>query len=149
MTCDEIRRIIVARGPDAAYRALERLACGEAPLYGDAPPAPVAGPGTELMKLIEGLKLDMGPGCQCKARARKMNGWGSEGCRRNRATIIDWLKESANKTGWWDWTKAGYRLSLQPWFKVTDPFGGMVDEAIRRAEQTPGTPEIASGPASS
>lgn len=82
---------------------------------------PTSGPGTELAKLIGGLNRLMGPlravlgvaapalresldlkstvGCGCMTRMRKMDEWGVKGCTEHLATIVGWLKESAESKG--------------------------------------------------
>jgi hypothetical protein len=69
----------------------------------------------------------------------KMNRWGVDGCREHRAEIIAHLKAAYQETSWADFATAsakaiasGLAFSINP----LDPFGSLVDEAIRRAEPT-------------
>lgn len=105
-----------------------------------AMPRVVGGPGTELAKLIGGINRLLGPlrsllgavapslresldlrstvGCGCKTRLQKMDEWGVQGCQENIATIVAWLKESAESKGL---PVADYPIRL------------LVDRAIARA----------------
>ena len=59
----------------------------------------------------------------CKDRARKMNQWGPEGCRKNRDKIIRWLREARDDVG-------------IPWWLAPDPvLNNLLNIAIRRAER--------------
>lgn len=91
-------------------------------------------PGTELHTLLAGLGIEMPEECQCKARMQQMDAWGAGECRVRRSEIVDWLKESQREAGWlatWQAAKVAVRES---WFRVVDPLGSIVDEAIKRAE---------------
>jgi transposase len=74
--------------------------------------------------------------CVCRKRddpTRKMNLWGAEGCRVHRAAIAAWLKESAAATSWLEKAATAAKLIGKSWFNPLDPYGSLVDEAIRRA----------------
>lgn len=97
----------------------------------DKPP----GPGTQLMKLLHHLGVHPG-NCRCNKRAKQMDEWGPEGCRTHRDEIAGWLREEAASNSWRLLATAlartvttGLVFSLSP----LDPFGSLVDEAIRRA----------------
>lgn len=95
------------------------------------------GPGTELKKILSSLGIEAGPTCDCRARANEMDEWGVEGCKANRQQIIDWMREGQERWGWKDkWTGAARAVMSGLAFKLNplDPFPGLVDEAIRRAE---------------
>jgi len=127
------------------------------------PPLPVFpwpigfGPGTELKKMLVSVGIQSSPTCDCNAKMHIMDGWGVQGCRDNRDTIIQWLTTNAERWGWL--TPSGATVSQEDpdikklstieklaigWrsirtgiaFQVNwmDPFPGLVDEAIRRAE---------------
>lgn len=52
------------------------------------------GPGSRLQKLISWF-ISQPTDCNCPNRVKLMNSWGVEGCRREKATILGWLRESA------------------------------------------------------
>lgn len=67
-----------------------------------AAPAPAAGPGTELKKLLKLVGITASPTCSCNARATKMDieearepGW----CEAHLDEIVGWLHEEATKRG--------------------------------------------------
>jgi len=75
-----------------------------------------------------------------------MDAWGVEGCREHREEIVAWLRESYAATTWTERLAAGGiaiidGLAFQ--LDLSDPFGSLVDEAIRRAaEKAPeGSPD--------
>jgi hypothetical protein len=95
------------------------------------------GPGSQLWRLLERLGVQHSPDCGCLSRAKQMNAWGVAGCRAARAEIVGWMEAGKDRYGWATIAKAAglavvtglaFRLS------VTDPFGSLVDEAIRLAE---------------
>lgn len=90
------------------------------------------GPGTELAKILKSLGFKS---CwTCADFAKRMNVWGVDGCRQRRPEIVTRLKEKAREVGWSKWC-AAFRLLKEPWFRVLDPFGSIIDEAIRRTEE--------------
>lgn len=95
-----------------------------------------SGPGTELKGLLSELGLTTTSGCGCDDKARQMDAWGIDGCRERRAEIIAWLRDAKSQVGSsWDIIAAVGRavvrmLPISP----LDPYGSLVDEAIRRAE---------------
>lgn len=96
------------------------------------------GPGGELARLLAEIGAEPTSGkCSCAARAREMDGWGIDGCRERREEIKDWLREAYKGTSWRELfaaisaaAKSGLALRINP----LDPFGSLLDEAIRRAE---------------
>jgi hypothetical protein len=90
-------------------------------------------PGNELKKLIDDLGLEASQDCGCVDKARKMNLWGAEGCRVHRAAIAAWLKESAAATSWLEKAATAAKLIGKSWFNPLDPYGSLVDDALRRA----------------
>jgi hypothetical protein len=65
-------------------------------------PAPAHGPGTELKRLL--AMHGMTPkGCACDARAAEMNRRGPDWCEANIQTIVDWMKEEADRRGLLFW----------------------------------------------
>jgi hypothetical protein len=96
------------------------------------------GPGTEMKKLLHSLGIDPGPNCDCNARASMMDHWGVKGCREHFQEIVGWLKDGQARWGWKEKlaaaTKAvttGLAFKLNP----LDPFPGIVEESICRAEK--------------
>lgn len=63
---------------------------------GDVDPM-VRGPGTELHRLLGRFGIHMKKGCSCRGRMIQMNKWGPDECEKNTETIIEWLKEEADK----------------------------------------------------
>lgn len=62
-------------------------------------PAPTGGPGTELKKLLSRLGFATTRKCNCASHAREMDHRGVDWCRANVETIIQWLREEAEKQG--------------------------------------------------
>lgn len=98
------------------------------------PPAPKAGPGTELKKLLAELGLTGAQGCGCNSKAAQMNRWGVEGCRERAEQIADWLREARGKATWGETIRAAVAvvsrgLAVDP----LDVEGSLVRIAIERA----------------
>ena len=55
------------------------------------------GPGTELKKLLKLIGITSTPNCSCNAKANIMNQMGSQWCKDNIDTIIEWLRVEAQK----------------------------------------------------
>lgn len=89
------------------------------------------GPGTELKLLLSSLGVSVVPGCGCEDRTLLMDGWGPVGCRVRRWEIVTWLKQAVKQSPILRLVRAGAFAFLT---NPTDPVGGLVDEAIRRAE---------------
>lgn len=73
-----------------------------APNITPPPPTPIAemnlaGPGTQLKRLLSKVGIKSTPNCSCNARARKMDEMGVEWCEQNIDEIVGWLKEEAQK----------------------------------------------------
>ena len=69
--------------------------------HANTPPSNLSsGPGTELSKLISERGYSVSRGCSCNDKIRKMDQWGSEGCRANLEEIVEWLVASARTAGW-------------------------------------------------
>lgn len=142
---------------DGELLAKLRRDVGQAGLIGATQPEPMAadimaqilqrhparldtgyGPGTELRDMLAELWLTPRNGCGCPTRLKVMNGWGVEGCRYNRDKIVGWLREAAAKTTRWLRMRAGFRAV---WVRLVwelpwrDPYGGLVDLAVYRAER--------------
>lgn len=57
----------------------------------------LAGPGTQLKRLLSKVGIKATPNCSCNARARKMDEMGIEWCEQNIDEIVGWLKEEAKR----------------------------------------------------
>jgi hypothetical protein len=117
----------------AAPQRPEVAAAMQAPM----PPAPTAGPGTELMELLKSLGIQESPGCACNAKARQMNAWGVAGCKERRDEIVQWLRDGQQLFGWKEKLTAAAnaaRTGLAFHLNWLDPIPGMFEEALRRAE---------------
>ena len=89
-------------------------------------------PGARLKALLASFGATAGPGCKCNQRAAQMDEWGAAGCRERRPEIVAWLEEEWRRLGWLHRVKIGVRaLGTVP---LSDPVGGLVDEAIRLSE---------------
>lgn len=60
---------------------------------------PTSGAGTELKKLLSSIGITATPNCSCNARAADMDRNGVEWCESNIDTIVEWLREEAEKRG--------------------------------------------------
>jgi hypothetical protein len=78
------------------------------------------GPGTELQSLIAWFHSPTKSCGTCSDRARKMNRWGPDKCRRRKKLIVAWLRQSAAEAG-------------LPFSETIA--GGLVDIAIAKAER--------------
>lgn len=97
------------------------------------PPAPVApGVGTELKELLASLGVTDTAGCSCTSRAAEMDRHGPAWCRANRGTIAGWLRDEAKARSWAERIAAGVRAVAAGVANPLDPYGSIVDEAVRR-----------------
>jgi hypothetical protein len=95
------------------------------------------GPGSQLWRLLAELGIAHREDCACIARAYQMNAWGPQGCRDHRAEIVHWMKQGAGEYGWTASVNAACKAARSGllWrLDIIDPYGSLVDEAIRRAE---------------
>lgn len=95
------------------------------------------GPGSQLWRLLKSLGVRHTPTCPCLGFAERMNAWGVAGCRLARAEIVEHMRTHAQAYGWGTFVQAAGRAVLTglAWrIDLTDPYGSLVDEAIRRAE---------------
>lgn len=116
-----------------------RIAETPAARHCDVPePDPGVGPGSELRAILKELGIQEKPKCGCTERAAAMDLLGVEGCRRRFDDIVGWMREAQDKYSWGDRLKAaGNAAASGLAFKVNwlDPLPGLVEEAIRRAEE--------------
>lgn len=95
------------------------------------------GPGWHLRQILKEAGAMSDHKCRCKERALAMDDWGVDGCLENREIIIKWMKEAAFSRWFHQQVAIGWSLAGKPWFRPLDPFGSIVDEAIRRAAAPP------------
>jgi hypothetical protein len=98
----------------------------------------MAGPGTHLKSLLAQLGVRPSSVCECNRRAEQMDGWGVAECRANADEILGWLRKEQQKRSWTEKLTAaanavmtGLAFRLDP----RDPAPGLLDEALRRAEE--------------
>ncbi len=109
------------------------------------------GPGTELRNILSSLGVTEKPGCDCVAKANMMDDWGVEGCKAKREALIQIMREGAARWSWSsqlptseNWGNLVNKLKvagnailsgLFVKFSPLDPWPGLIDEAIRLAEE--------------
>ncbi len=99
---------------------------------------PGKGPGTELKAILKTLGILENPTCDCNRKANQMDEWAVEGCRAHFDEIVGWMREGQGKWGWKDkLTAAANAVKTGLAFKLnwSDPFPGLIEEAIRRAAE--------------
>lgn len=95
------------------------------------------GPGTELKMILSSLGINPGSSCDCNGKAEQMDRWGVEGCRKNKDMIVQWMKDGQSRWGWRDKVSAATKAitsGLAFKFNPLDPFPGIIEHAIHRAE---------------
>ena len=55
------------------------------------------GPGSQLSHMLSRLRIKALEGCSCKARSKKMDAWGPDGCEEHLDEIVGWLHDEARK----------------------------------------------------
>lgn len=94
---------IVARMPPCEKLAGKNVSARKPVTPQTAPAAPaistlnLAGPGTQLKRMLSKVGIKATANCSCNARARKMDEMGIEWCEENINEIVSWLKEEAGK----------------------------------------------------
>lgn len=99
---------------------------------------PQHGPGTELKKMLSKLGVNPSPTCDCNGKAAQMNIWGVKGCEEHFDEIVGWMREGQDRWKWTDKVKAAalaVRTGLVFKFSPTDPYPGLIREAIRLAQE--------------
>lgn len=121
--------------PEAVKEAKRNMAAARIKAREGKPRKPRGGPGTELKKMTAELGAKY---CSsCEGTAHWMDTLGVEGCRRERAAIVERINANRKKLPWVDQLELAakavthvFEWQLSP----LDPIGSLVDEAIRRAE---------------
>jgi hypothetical protein len=130
-------------------RTLHRcLVCGKEARYRTADPASVGmqcggkalphGPGTALAAVFKQLGIKRKSGCGCREMIREMNALGVDGCRRERDSLAARLRSRAALFEWQEKAVAAVKAAasgLALRISWADPFPGLVDLVIHRAEQ--------------
>lgn len=96
------------------------------------------GVGSQCWKLLESLGIEHKVNCPCIRMAIVMNQWGPEGCRENKEVIVEHFQKYYKNYGWAECIKAATKsVTTGLVFKLNplDPFGSIVEESIKRAEQ--------------
>ena len=118
----------------AVYFFLDELLPGahESPLRRGQPVRKTQGPGTEFETLAAEIGVTMTKNCTCAQLKNSMNRLGVAGCQRHRATLAAAVKKNYATMSWTAAIRAGWKAV---WLvNPLDPFGSLVDEAVRRAE---------------
>lgn len=126
------------------YRTVWDEGRGPGQAVTDAKPATtrrrrVKGVGDHLKELNAELKIRMKQGCNCPALLAEMNALGVDGCRQNRTRLVKSLAENAAKYTWGETFTAAVnslKTGLAWQIDLLDPYGSLLDEAIRRADST-------------
>jgi len=95
------------------------------------------GVGSQMWRLLASLGVRHTPTCPCLSFAEQMNAWGVAGCRLARAEIVEHMRTHARAYGWGTVARAaGLAIVTGVAWKINplDPYGSLLDEAIRRAE---------------
>lgn len=96
----------------------------------------------DYMKDLTGeLGIQPKHGCGCDSLANEMNRLGPDGCRRDRARLVGKLQTNAKRYSWGDVARAAMsavKTGLVWQIDLMDPYGSLLDEAIRRAERKDG-----------
>jgi hypothetical protein len=118
------------------------------------------GPGTELKAMLESVGIVAPPSCDCNAFMKQMDQWGIDGCRENFDAIVERLRKKSDD---WGWTKVfadksketeeNHQLTMAEKIKIgiktfttglawkvnwLDPYPGLAEESIARAEANQG-----------
>jgi hypothetical protein len=97
--------------------------------------APTQLVGDALTALLREYGIKPVKSCGCDSWKQKLNEWGVAGCVTNRQAIIDHLSDAYHSSTWWDTFKAA---GSAVYHSLPLTLGGIVDEAIRRTETSPG-----------
>lgn len=103
------------------------------------------GVGSQIWRLLGQIGVKHDPNCDCMGWAEKLNQWGVAGCRLARAEIVERLQHARKQYGWARSIQAAARAAAnaagdlaagrRPWLNPLDPYGSLVDEGIRLAQQ--------------
>lgn len=94
--------------------------------------------GDELHELLSSIGITEKAGCNCKAKQSMMNQMTLEGCKKSRHQLAGMLRDEAEQRSYGDKIKAAAKSvtsGLLAKIGIGDPYLGLIDEAIRRAEE--------------
>lgn len=95
------------------------------------------GPGGHMKRLLETLGIVAKSACGCNALRVQMDQWGPNGCRENRAVILELLGKNAKKVSWRKKIKHAVKAAKHGiWLNPLDPLGSLLDRAITLAEES-------------
>ena len=116
-----------------------RQSMGLPPLKSDERATPVVNadcrngcPGTELKLLLESLGIKAKSTCQCNARVAQMNRLGVQAIRNDKSTWIGYMTEAYHLSSWLEIAMAA---TLAVVYRYPKSIEGLLDEALRRAEE--------------
>lgn len=132
----ELRHLeIFAEGQERTKRLTpEEIKAAQEKLAAEMPPP---GPGTQLKAILAELGIKP-EGCGCNELAYQMDVWGVDGTRLNAERILTQLRAEWTKRGWLEaGSVAAKAIAAGLAFRVNpfDPAPGLLNEAIRRAEE--------------
>lgn len=93
---------------------------------------PQSGPGTHLHAMLQQMGFRITETCSCRSHIAEMNRLGPDGCRAIKDQIVRWLSEAKETVGLTTYVSAGTKAA---WNRLPLTVAGLVDEAIRRAEE--------------
>lgn len=126
---------------DNERRAQEGLSARPLPVVSNGKtctPQPPDGPGTRLKVLIDALGLGANGSCGCNAYARKMDRWGSAGCKEREDEIVRHISQQVKGLSPAEILRAvvGAAFSLPFTINPLSPVRSLVRHAIREAAET-------------
>lgn len=103
-TLDEVMACVVSKDGDQWTIDVDH------PAYPRVSKLSLPGVGTKLKGLLSLIGIKASSGCSCNKRAVLMNERGVEWCEQNKAEIVGWLREEAEKRRLPFFEAAGYIL---------------------------------------
>ena len=116
--------IAVPQGAGEEYQRLAEIESGH-------------GVGSQIWRLLASLGVKHTATCHCLTLAERMNALGPDGCRQERPNLVAKMRANAKQYGWGTVATAATRAVLTglAWrLDLTDLYGSILDEGIRRAE---------------
>lgn len=96
------------------------------------------GVGSQMWKLLSGLRVKHKSSCFCLQLAKRMNELGPDGCSDRSEELIEEMRKNQGSYGWAEHLTAGVlAVSSGLAFKLNplDPIPGLLNEAIRLAKE--------------
>lgn len=116
--------IAVPQGAGEEYQRLAEIESGH-------------GVGSQIWRLLASLGVKHTASCSCLTLAEQMNALGPDGCRREREHLVSRMRTNAQQYGWGTVAVAAAKAvttGLVWSLDLTDLYGSILDEGIRRAE---------------